>query len=565
MRGERESRTRGKMKKIGALVAAILLAWGNGRFAMANDFAALNSTSSGALTITQSGNAVENPISSHSDRLIILAVKSDSYHTYNTAYDYAMKLNTTSVSVGATGAVTGGALYDELHLAKSGNYIDQSDTTGANLSTLDAEMQKRDVTKMTASDGFSIRETSSRDANNILNTTYTVTTDTAAIEDGNTGFTTGDQLYDEIHVADSASADGIKAANTVAGNLKTLDTKVKANTDNSKTNMEAIAKLTNMENLTETGKLAIKNLAQIAVQVKGDEKSITVKTEKDASTGNWTYKVSVAEADIGAENTGLLTAQSAYTEFRSGADGDYIRANQTVSSNLGTLDEKIKANTDGILAIENQIGNKLDVAAGQINPIAAGAAALAALQPEAYDPNDKWSFAVGYGHYKNENATAMGIFFKPEATATFSAGSTIQSGDLMLHAGASFKAGRIGTEGKKQEAKEPMQRLQELEAAVSKQELAIKVPTERMAKWDTENAVESKRLADLEANYKKLQVDATLCMRASQAQEKELAALAKERASFCEDMEKIKAERKKLKEQLSILLGQKDMKKGERQ
>ncbi len=85
--------------------------------------------------------------------------------------------------------------------------------------------------------------------------------------------------------------------------------------------------------------------------------------------------------------------------------------------------------------------NSLD---GKINRVGAGAAALAALHPETFNPGDKWSFAVGYGHYENANAGAIGAFFKPNADTTVSLGSTIGNGPSMVNAGVSFKLGSRG-------------------------------------------------------------------------------------------------------------------------
>ena len=545
-----------KTKRIGVLATAIFLVCGNVDFVEAYNAALFQENSGGTLTTTKMYGDVDTSASYSviGDRIVVLGFMSERVIGLNATNQYKLTLNTADVTSGAAGAVTGGNLYNELHLASDGTYIAQANTTGANLTALDAELQKRDVTKMTVGNGFTMRTSSSRDANNILNTTYTVSTDAATIEQDNTGFVTGDQIYDEIHVEDSASADGIKAANTVAENLQALDAKVKTNTDTVAINTEAIENLKNMTNLTKEGETVLKNLAQGVVQVKEGDKSIVVAEDKDASTGNMTYKISVAQAKMAAGDTGIMTAGDAYTIFRS--EGNYIGTGQTAVENLTKLDTQVKTNAESIISLENRIGNKLDVVAGQINPIAAGAAALAALQPESYSMDNKWSFAVGYGHYKNANATAMGIFFKPEAMATFSAGSTIESGDLMLHAGASFKAGRADAERKRQEAKAPMQRLQELEAAVSKQETAMGVPVARMAKWEEDYTMQVKRLAALEASHKALQADRDAQVAMNRAQEKELKSLQANR-------KKIKAEWAKAKEQVMLLLSQMEMGKGE--
>ncbi len=93
----------------------------------------------------------------------------------------------------------------------------------------------------------------------------------------------------------------------------------------------------------------------------------------------------------------------------------------------------------------DQVRSMADSLSGDINKAAAGAAALAALHPEAYDPNDKLSFAVGYGHYKNANAGAIGAYYKPNQDMTVSVGSTFGNGNPMMNLGFSFK---LGTRGK---------------------------------------------------------------------------------------------------------------------
>ena len=94
--------------------------------------------------------------------------------------------------------------------------------------------------------------------------------------------------------------------------------------------------------------------------------------------------------------------------------------------------------------VNEKLDNGMSDLEGQINKVSAGAAALAALHPEAFNPDDKWSFAVGYGHYKNANAGALGTFYKPNADTTVSLGSTIGNGDAMMNVGVSFKLGHRG-------------------------------------------------------------------------------------------------------------------------
>lgn len=550
---------RRKMKKIGVLAAAIFLACGNIDLVEAEVEVALLKRKSDTLSVWWTlPEASKSDRDAGNDRIILLGNR-DNLDFFWGGNDFGIKLETADVKSDAVGVVTGEKLYNELHLADGTyNYINQANTTGANLSALETELKERDIVNVTSSD-FTIDKSSTRDDDKVLNTTYTITTESASFESGNTGLVTGGGLYEEIHVADGKA---IKASNTVAQNLIDLDAQVKTNTDQVDLNTEAIKNLKDLSNLTDAGKKEIKNLAQGVVKMKGDNVSILVEDTKDETTGNLTYKVTAKDALVESGNTGILTADNAYTKFRT--EGNYIHANQTVGTNLGVLDAQIKTNADSIIDLENRIGNKLDVIAGQINSVAAGAAAMAALQPEAYRPENRWSFAVGYGHYKNENATAMGVFFKPEAMATFSVGGTVWSGDPMLSAGASFKAGRVDQEAKKQEAKNPAERVKALETVTQKQEVVLEAPTARLAKWEAEDALLAKRLAVLEREHQALQADGASQMAMNRTQEKELEMLAKEMTGLQADREKIQSERIKLKERFTALLMQMEMVKGER-
>ncbi|WP_415943380.1 S-layer homology domain-containing protein, partial [Megasphaera elsdenii] len=82
---------------------------------------------------------------------------------------------------------------------------------------------------------------------------------------------------------------------------------------------------------------------------------------------------------------------------------------------------------------------------GQINKVGAGAAALAGLHPGEFDPDNKLDFAAGYGHYKDANAAALGVFYHPNEDTTINISSTMGNGDPMLSAGVTFKLGPSGT------------------------------------------------------------------------------------------------------------------------
>ena len=83
----------------------------------------------------------------------------------------------------------------------------------------------------------------------------------------------------------------------------------------------------------------------------------------------------------------------------------------------------------------NQLGNRID-------KVGAGAAALAGLHPLDFDPDDKWDFAGGYGHYRGTNAAAIGAFYRPDEDTMFSIGGSAGAGENLINVGVTFKLGR---------------------------------------------------------------------------------------------------------------------------
>ena len=83
----------------------------------------------------------------------------------------------------------------------------------------------------------------------------------------------------------------------------------------------------------------------------------------------------------------------------------------------------------------NKLGNR-------INKVGAGAAALAALHPLDFDPDDKWDIAAGYGNYNGENAAAIGAYYRPNEDTMFSVGGSFGNGENMVNAGVSLKLGQ---------------------------------------------------------------------------------------------------------------------------
>ncbi len=151
-------------------------------------------------------------------------------------------------------------------------------------------------------------------------------------------------------------------------------------------------------------------------------------------------------------------------------------------------DGKVEAGNEGLVtggavydALQD-MNHRTEQLTNDINKVGAGAAALAALRPEGFDPDDKWSFAVGYGHYKNANAGALGAFFKPNADTTVSFSSTVGNGDPMMNAGVSFKLGQRGKNGGVyRHAVELVARVDALEATDARHEALLAAQADQIA------------------------------------------------------------------------------------
>ena len=149
----------------------------------------------------------------------------------------------------------------------------------------------------------------------------------------------------------------------------------------------------------------------------------------------------VADGIISKDSKDAINGSQLYNETRVAKDGTFIRQANTAGENLTALDHQVAANAESIYHINNRVSN-LD---NRVNKVGAGAAALAALHPLDFDPDDKWDFAVGYGNYRNANSVAFGAFYRPNEDTMFSLGTNFGNGENMFNAGLSFKIGQGGS------------------------------------------------------------------------------------------------------------------------
>ncbi len=157
---------------------------------------------------------------------------------------------------------------------------------------------------------------------------------------------------------------------------------------------------------------------------------------------NREYKVDIDKDKLKAAIDTNTTNKSMSSEFNDGSltisvtDSDNNKVSTTVSgiaskADVAEVNKQVSENSKRI----SQLG-------GRVDKVGAGAAALAALHPMDFDPDDKLSFAAGVGNYNGQSAAALGMFFRPDEKVMFSVGGTMGNGENMVNAGISFALDR---------------------------------------------------------------------------------------------------------------------------
>ena len=180
-------------------------------------------------------------------------------------------------------------------------------------------------------------------------------------------------------------------------------------------------------------------------------------TTNGISAGNQIINnVKAGVADTDAVNVSQLKRVqdqiAASTSVTTVTAGDHIKVTPTVNGNThdykvslaDDIADQITNNTTNINKNTNDIKNikgNLSKIDKRVDKSVAGAAALAALHPLDFDPDAKWDFAAGYGHYHSGNAAALGAFYRPNEDVQLSVGSTVGSDETVFNAGLSVKVG----------------------------------------------------------------------------------------------------------------------------
>ena len=264
-----------------------------------------------------------------------------------------------------------------------------------------------------------------------------------------------------------------------------------------------------LDNISDKGQQVIHNIAKDAVEVVDGTNTTVTKTEGTNTTPTKYAVNVEGKGKVASGDTGLISGDTLYKEVHVDKDGAYIKGSNTVGQNLSTLDTGLKttsdlihtnAKGDTIQIGGNSTATKIDISGkdkdgkstgrvitgvvsdandpnsaanvGYVNGItsasneqiyhdmnmqynhvendisraAAGSNALAALHPmQEFDPDDKAQFALGYGHYRNSNAGAVGAFYQPDENSMVNFGVSFGNGDAGINAGVTFKFGPGGS------------------------------------------------------------------------------------------------------------------------
>ena len=189
------------------------------------------------------------------------------------------------------------------------------------------------------------------------------------------------------------------------------------------------------------------NIGVVASQ-DGDNAKLQVKLAKDLKGINSIEAKTITTGDTTMDNSGLtvkgndnhkdITIHQGNVNMGGnkieGVAPGKVSQDSTDAVNGSQLWQRDQA-INGLSGSVNKLGNR-------INRVGAGAAALAALHPLDFDPDDKWDFAAGYGNYRGANAAAVGAYYRPNEDTMFSVGGSFGGGENMVNAGVSIKLGQ---------------------------------------------------------------------------------------------------------------------------
>ena len=365
-----------------------------------------------------------------------------------TSENYVKKANTVNANISALDTQLN-KVDNKIGTMTDGNYISAGNTVAGNLSALDNQLK---------ANADAINTKADKDLSNITDAGKKVIKDLAGNKAG--------EVVD-AKLGDITSENYVKKADTVNANISALDKQVKTNADAINTKADK-----DLSNITDAGKKVIKDLAGNKAGEVVDAKLGDITSEnyvKKADTVNANISALDKQMKANADNIGDTSKLTA-----AGLGSNLSDAVVNVNNKVGTADElkalkdaglgdnlaqataavnkKADKNAADIKTVNgrvDELGGRVDTLGGavskldtKVNKVGAGAAALAALHPMDFDPDNKLSFAAGVGSYHGASAVAIGAFYRPSEQVMFSISGNMGNGENMVNAGVSFALDR---------------------------------------------------------------------------------------------------------------------------
>lgn len=181
-----------------------------------------------------------------------------------------------------------------------------------------------------------------------------------------------------------------------------------------------------------------------------------------------------------------------------GADGHTKVISATGITDIKNQVTNLNGRVDKVEDSMNTMSHRITKLDRRVDKVGAGAAALAALHPLDFDPDNKWDIAGGYGHYAGQSAMALGAYYRPNEDVMFSIGGAFGNGEDMINAGVSVKVG--SGESKTTTSKAAMaKKINELQQVVTTQHQQLEEQKANMAKQDAKIAAQENEIKELKA------------------------------------------------------------------
>ena len=281
-----------------------------------------------------------------------------------------------------------------------------------------------------------------------LNNVKTVSEDTTKMTDAASGAfskrsQTVSQIQDKVGKTTVTTTDGLTKLTDEDHNHTTEMDYAHVTKDLSVERDTTLGKEGEHTNLTVNSKSEFKDTVKMDSTLEVDRTSkfndkVTITQNGLAVTGGTTTDT------LKVEKTSEFGGKAAFKDDVSMGNNLSVGGNLNVDGNIETHDAVLSADSRQVVTGRQlyQTNERVDRLDNRIKKVGANAAALAALRPGDFNPDDKFSIAAGFGSYRNANAAALGLFYRPNENVLLSLGTSFGDGENMVNAGVSVKFGR---------------------------------------------------------------------------------------------------------------------------